>query len=91
MSEPNTPRSTPPPASTIQTLAADLLAQRARELLEQVAFGGWGPAQKLKTALDVYTEVRSGNMLKDANDPQKCTVANWDEQATDTERSEVQS
>lgn len=53
---------------SIQILAADLLALRARELLEQVAFGDWPPGVKLRDALDAYSAIRPNS------DPQRMTV-----------------
>lgn len=78
------PQSKRPPANTLERLAADLLAQRARTLLDQLAHAGWEPAVKLQTALDTYDEVRSGNLLKDTSDPQ-CMRINGT--APDTESS----
>ncbi len=49
--------------STITILAADLLATRAGELLDQLACGSWAPARKLKEALQVYSEVRIGTTM----------------------------
>jgi len=43
---------------SIQILVADLLALRARELLEQIAFGAWPPGIKLRDALDTYSAIR---------------------------------
>ena len=82
--------STPsPPANSLDVLAADLLAQAARNLLEQVAFGTWEPGIKLRDALQTYSEVRAGNAIKDAADPQSMTVEDWDEPAPTTRPSEV--
>lgn len=78
MSEPNTPKSTPPPANTLERLAADMIAVRAKTLLERLALADWEPAVKLQQAVDCYDEIRSGNMLKDASDPQLCTMTNWE-------------
>ena len=55
--------STPPPANTIAILAADLLATRAGQLLECLAFGSWEPAVKLREALATYSEVRIGTAM----------------------------
>ncbi len=58
-----TARSTPPPANTIVVLSADILATRAGELLDQLACANWSPAQKLREALQVYSEVRIGTTM----------------------------
>ncbi len=60
--------STPPAASTILVLSSDILATRAGELLDQLACGSWAPAQKLREALQCYSEVRLGSAVKDASD-----------------------
>ncbi len=60
--------STPPPANTITVLSADLLATRAGELLSQLACGTWPPAQKLREALQTYSEVRLGVAMAEGAD-----------------------
>ena len=82
--------STPPPASTLVVLSADLLATRAGELLEQVAFGSWPPALKLRDALQCYSEVRLGTTMAE-----QATMVlehcNDHSPAPETQRSEVRT
>ena len=73
----------PPAANTIVVLSADILATRAGELLEQLACGSWAPAQKLRDALQCYSEVRLGVAVTDASDPQRMNC----EKAPVTQRS----
>ena len=78
-------RSTPPPACSMLVLASDLLAQRATELLAQLAFAGtWEPGVQLKNALECYQEVRLGRAIRGA-DPQRMQII--DPPAPTTERS----
>lgn len=89
-------RTTPPPASNIEVLAGDLLCTHAQELLRQLAHANWEPAEKLKEACELYSEVRLGlSMARGADeilraiedkDPQKVNVNDWP-QAPETERS----
>lgn len=65
MSEPNTPKSLPPPAHNLVVLSADLLAVAAKNLLEQLAAANWQPMQQLKGALETYETVRLGQVLKE--------------------------
>lgn len=81
-------RTNPPPATCLVTLAGDLLAQRARELLEQVAFGSWAPGIKLRDALATYAEVRTGNIVKGAVSP---LLADCADPAPETRRSQVRT
>jgi len=87
---------TPPPANTITILAADLLATRAGQLLDQIACGTWAPAQKLREAIQTYSEVRIDTAMAagadeilraiDEKDPQKVNVNDWP-QSPETKRS----
>ena len=74
----------------MKVLAADLLARRAKELIEVLAFGGWEPAVRLRDALQCYEEVRCGNAVIEASDPQAMSIADWTP-APITQRSEVRS
>jgi len=60
-----------PPTGNMLVLAADLLAMRARKLLEQLAHANWEPADQLKSALDTYSEVRQGGIIEAA---QQCAA-----------------
>jgi hypothetical protein len=77
-------QSTPPPANTITILAADILATRATQLLEQLAAGSWEPARKLKEALATYSEVRLGVAMAEGAE---AVLRAIDEKAPPTERS----
>ena len=81
-------RTQPPPAANLVILAGDLLAQAARQLLEQLACGSWETAERLRQSLDTYEHVRIGDEITSArsDDPQRCTVSNW-EVAPKTQRS----
>lgn len=83
-----TASSTPPAAGTITILAADILATRATQLLEQLAAGSWAPAERLRDALATYSEVRLGTTMAEGAD---VVLRAIDEKAPDTKRSpEVQ-
>jgi hypothetical protein len=79
--------STPPPASTLVILAGDILATRAGELLELLAFGSWEPAVKLRDALGVYSEVRLGTAMSEQADFVLEHCKRIDEPAPVTQRS----
>ena len=63
-----------PLANSLTILSADLLAIAATNLLQQLACSQWEPAQRLRQALSAYTEVRTGNAIRDAEDPQDCQL-----------------
>ena len=67
-------RTTPRPADTVTILAADILATRASELLEQLAAGSWPAACKLRDALTTYSEVRLGDLIEQMPDPEPAPV-----------------
>lgn len=52
-----------PPAMNLVVLAGDLMAKAAREVLEVVAFGNFGPAQRLRNAVDAYEQARIGDEI----------------------------
>jgi hypothetical protein len=89
-------RTLPPPANNIEILAGDLLCTHASELLRQLACGSWEPAQKLRDAIELYSEVRIGlSMARGADeilqrvndrDPQAMSINDWPP-APETERS----
>ena len=54
--------------NAIAILAADVLATRAGELLDKLACGSWEPAQKLREALQCYSEVRLGVAVAEGAD-----------------------
>jgi hypothetical protein len=73
--------------NTLTALAGDLLATRAGELLEQLACGKWGPATKLREALQCYSEVRLGTTVAEQVDVVCSHGDAWDEPAPKPERS----
>jgi len=77
-------RSQPPPASNIEILAGDLLCTHASELLRQLACGSWEPAQRLRDAIELYSEVRLGlSMARGADEVLQAIC----EKAPETQRS----
>lgn len=80
-------RSTPPSATNLVILAGDLVATAADDLLAQLAHANWQPAQRLRRALDAYQCARVGDEITNAQDPQRCTVTDWDEPAPKPEWS----
>lgn len=79
--------STPPPANSMQVLSADLLCRAAKAVVEQLACAkDWQPMVDLRRAVECYTEIRTGNVVKAAEgDPQRMNCEN----AQVTERSEA--
>jgi len=53
-------------ASPMLVIASDLLAQRAKSLLDQLACGTWQAGTDLRAALDAYYAVREHEILVDA-------------------------
>jgi len=77
-------RTTPPPASTIELLAGDLLCTHAKNLLIQLAHANWEPAVKLQEAIELYSEVRLGVTMAAGADEILRAI---EEKAPATERS----
>ena len=61
-------------------IASDVLATRAKALLDQFAFGPWQPATDLRVALDAYYAVREHAIVTGA-------IESSDEAPPETERS----
>ena len=79
-----------PPAGNLQILAGDLLCHHANELLRQLACGSWAPAQALRDAISMYSDVRLGAALAEGADALIAHVSSKydsDEKAPDTLRS----
>jgi len=77
-------RTTPPLASTITVLAADLLCTHAQNLLRQLAHANWEPALQLQEAVELYSEVRFGVAMAEGADEILRAI---DEKAPETKRS----
>jgi len=59
-------RSPDKPPSPVLVIASDLLAQRAKRLLDQLACGTWQAGADLRAALDAYYAVRENGIVTDA-------------------------
>ncbi len=79
-------RNSAPAASSIETLAGDILARRTRELLDALYSAGFEPIRdalsNTRQALESYQCVREGSIINNS-DPQKMNS----EVAPTTERS----
>ena len=56
-------------SNTLAILAADIVATRAKTLIDQLAAAQWEPLAQLKEALATYSEVRLGSTLHDSQPP----------------------
>ncbi len=62
--------SEPVGTSALAILAGDVLATRAKALIDQLAAAQWEPLAQLKEALATYSEVRLGSTLHDSQPPE---------------------
>ncbi len=69
------------PPSPVLVIASDLLAQRAKRLLDQLACGTWQAGADLRAALDAYYAVRENEILTN-------TIESSDEAAPQTLRAQ---
>jgi len=74
--------------NALTLLASDVLATRAKTVVDELAAANWEPLERLKEALAVYSEIRLGvAMAEQASEVRAACV----EPAPDTTRSEVRS
>ena len=69
------------PPSPVLVIASDLLAQRAKRLLDQLACGTWQAGTDLRAALDAYYAVRENGIVTDA-------INSSDDVAPETQRAQ---
>ena len=55
--------------NALAILAGDILATRAKALIDALAAGDWKPLAELREALSTYSEVRLGTTLHDSQPP----------------------
>lgn len=62
--------SEPVNVNSLALLAGDVLATRAKALIDQFAAGDWKPLADLKAAVSTYSEVRLGSTIADSQPPE---------------------